>query len=165
MNPVRLAGITLVTTSLGFVAVFGYLASHFGYPKVLQGTAAEVLPAFVAGGGKMRAVWAVYAILPAGIALSAILAFPTFRRAGERMARLGRFAAITAAVAMTVGLVRWPTVNYALGRRFVAAGPEEQEHIASIFDAGNLYLGKVTGEFIDEVTLSPCSQRRLPPSQ
>jgi hypothetical protein len=53
----------------------------------------------------MRAVWVVYAILLAGIALSAILAFPLFRRADERLARLGRFAAITAAVAMTIGLV------------------------------------------------------------
>jgi hypothetical protein len=74
MNPFRLAGIALIATSLGFVAVFGYLASHFGYPDVLEGKAADVLPAFVAGGGTMRAVWVVYAILPAGIALSAILA-------------------------------------------------------------------------------------------
>ena len=154
MNPFRLAGITLVMTSLGFIAVFGYLASHFGYPEVLEGKAADVLPAFVAGGGKMRAVWAVYAILPAGIALAALLAFPLFRRAGEGLARLGRFAAITAAVAMTVGLARWPTLNYVLGRRFLAAGPVEQEHIASIFDAGNLYLGNVIGEFIGEVGLS-----------
>lgn len=97
MNPFRLAGIALIATSLGFVAVFGYLASHFGYPEVLEGKAADVLPAFVAGGGTMRAVWVVYAILPAGIALSAILAFPLFRRAGERLARLGRsFSSVSA---------------------------------------------------------------------
>jgi hypothetical protein len=55
---------------------------------------------------------------------------------------------------MTIGLARWPTLNYVLGRRYLAAPPAEQEQIASTFDAGNLYLGNVIGEFIGEVGLS-----------
>src|SRR5687768_11001103 len=101
MKTLRLAGITLISTSVGFMAVFTYLAAHFGYPEVLRGTAANVLPALVAGGPRMRGVWAIYAVLPAGVAVAAILTFPLFRRAGEKMARLGLVGAITAAVAMT----------------------------------------------------------------
>ena len=154
MKTFRLAGITLISTSVGFIAVFSYLAAHFGYPEVLRGTAANVLPALVAGGPTMRAVWAIYAVLPAGVVMAAILAFPLFRRAGERMARLGLVGAVTAAVAMTAGLVRWPTLNYVLGQRFIDAGASERERIAAIFDAGNLYLGTIAGEFIGELGLS-----------
>ena len=154
MKAFRLAGITLISISVGFIAVFSYLAAHFGYPEVLQGTAANVLPALVAGGPTMRAVWAIYAVLPAGVAVAAILAFPVFRRAGERMACFGLFAAITAAGAMIAGLVRWPTLNYVLGQRFIDAGASERQRIAGIFDAANLYLGTVTGEFIGELALS-----------
>ena len=49
-HPHRVAGIALIVTSLGFVAVFNYLATHFGYPDVLDGEAERVLPALVAGG-------------------------------------------------------------------------------------------------------------------
>jgi hypothetical protein len=154
MKTFRLAGITLIAVSLGFIAVFSYLAAYFGYPEVLQGTAASVLPALVAGGPRLRAVWGIYAVLPAGVAVAAILAFPMFRRAGERMARFGLFGALTAAGAMIIGLVRWPTLNYVLGQRFIVAGAGERQRIAAIFDAGNLYLGTVTGEFIGELALS-----------
>jgi len=154
MNAFRIAGITLIWTSIGFMAIFSYLAAHFGYPEVLRGTAANVLPALVAGGPAMRAAWAIYAVLPAGVAVAAILAFPLFRRADERMARLGLVGAITAAVAMTIGLVRWPTLNYVLGQRYIDAGASERARIAAIFDAGNRYLGTIAGEFIGELALS-----------
>jgi hypothetical protein len=154
MKSFRFAGITLIATSLGFVAVFSYLAAHFGYPEVLEGPAADVLPALVAGGIRMRAVWSVYAVLPAGVVLAAILAYPLFRKRGETISRLGVIAAFTSATSMTAGLMRWPTINYALGRRFVEAGADERQILASIFEAGNLYLGTLTGEFIGEVTLS-----------
>jgi hypothetical protein len=55
---------------------------------------------------------------------------------------------------MTAGLVRWPTLNYFLGQRFGDAGASERDRIAAIFDAGNLYLGTITGEFIGELGLS-----------
>jgi hypothetical protein len=150
----RLAGSTLIATSLGFVVVFDYLARHFGYPEVLEGAADRVLPALVAAGATMRGVWALYALLPSGVALAAILAFPLFRRAGDSAARLGLVAAIVATLAMTAGLMRWPTINHVLGRAFVAASADQRRVLAAVFDAGNLYLGTVTGEFIGELALS-----------
>jgi hypothetical protein len=154
MKQHRIAGLVLIATSLGFVAVFSYLAARFGYPEVLDGTAERVLPAFIAGGAPMRWIWAVYAVLPMGVALSATLAFPLFRSAGETTARLGLVAAVVSAFAMTAGLARWPTFHYALGQRFVKAGSEERQLLSTLFDALNLYLGNVTGEFIGEILLS-----------
>jgi hypothetical protein len=148
------SGLVLIGSSLGFVAVFSYLAASFGYPDVLDGSAAEVLPAFVAGGAKLRWTWAVYAALPAGLALSALLAAPLLQEGGETKARIGRAAALLAALAMTAGLIRWPTLHHALGIRFMKAGVEERQLLATLFDASNLYLGNVTGEFIGEIALS-----------
>lgn len=148
------SGLVLIASSLGFIAVFSYLAASFGYPDVLDGSAAEVLPAFVAGGAKLRWTWAVYAALPAGLALSALLAAPLLQEGGEAKARIGRAAALLAALAMTAGLIRWPTLHHALGIRFMKAGVEERQLLATLFDASNLYLGNVTGEFIGEIALS-----------
>jgi hypothetical protein len=102
----------------------------------------------------MRAVWTVYALLPVGIAVSGILVFPLLRQGGETRARFGMIAAIAAAVAMTAGLMRWPTLNYTLAQRFIAADSAERKALATLFDAGNLLLGTVTGEFIGEISLS-----------
>ena len=154
MKSLRVAGLTLIATSLGFVVVFAYLASHFGYPEVLRGSAAHVLPAFVAGGGKLRAVWCLYALLPAGIAVAARLVRPLLFAAGERVARLGSFAALLAALSMTLGLARWPTINYALGERYLVAAAPERQRLAAWFDAGNLVLGNVIGELLGELFLS-----------
>lgn len=150
----RIAGLVLVGTSSGFIAVFSYLAARFGYPEVLDGTAAEVLPALLAGGAAMRAVWAIYAALPLGIAVAAALAYPFFRPADERVARIGRGAAFATAVAMTIGLARWSTIHTVLAERFVIANAAEREQIAALFDSLNLYLGNVIGEFIGELSIS-----------
>lgn len=40
----RVAGWSLIGAAIGFTAVFAYLAQSFGYPQVLDGTAADVLP-------------------------------------------------------------------------------------------------------------------------
>jgi uncharacterized protein DUF4386 len=153
MNRLRLAGVTAIVTSLAFVAVFGYLAARFGYPEVLEGDAAHVLPALLAGGAPMRAVWIIYAVLPAGVAAAALLSYPWFRAAGASRARVGLAAALLASLAMTLGLARWPTLNDSLARAFAVADAGQRQAIAATFDAGNLYLGNVIGEFIGEVCL------------
>lgn len=121
---------------------------------MLDGEARVVLPALVSGGPTLRWVWALYAALPIGVAVSAILAFPLFRQRGETLARAGLVAALASAAAMSAGLARWPTLHHALGQRFVRAGAEEQELLSALFDAANLHLGKVTGEFIGELLLA-----------
>jgi hypothetical protein len=150
----RIAGATLVATSLGFVAVFDYLGRHLGYPEVLDGPADRVLPALVAAGSTTRGVWTLYAALPSGVAVAAIFAYPLFRRAGETTARLGLVAAIASACAMTAGLMRWPTINHVLGQAYVQSDSAQRLVLSAVFDAGNLYLGTVTGELIGELTLS-----------
>lgn len=148
---VRLGAIALAVAAVAFVGVFSWLAAAFDYPAVLDGRAADVLPALLSMGGTGRAVWAVYALLPllllpGGVAVA--LAFPA-----SGAARLGPPVATVSALAMTLGLARWSTVHWTLASAYVAAGPTERGVIAAVFDGLNLYLGNAIGEFVGELAL------------
>jgi hypothetical protein len=68
--------------------------------------------------------------------------------------RLATLFATVAAMAMMLGLMRWPTVHWELARAFDGAGPEERVLIRSFFDGLNTYLGNYIGEFLGELAFS-----------
>lgn len=151
---IRFGGFCLAAGALAFVAVFSYLAASFNYPAVLDGPANTVLPALLATGERGRLVWAIYALLPliwipAGVA--AYEALSPVRRGAMRMAEL---FAVVAAIAMMLGLMRWPAMHWHLATAFQSAAPPEQAVIASIFDGLNTYLGNYIGEFLGEFAFS-----------
>jgi hypothetical protein len=151
----RLGGLSLTLGSLGFVAVFLVLARQFHYPEVLERSAAEVLPALHAGGDGLRALWFVYAALPLTLLVGGLASMPLLERGGGRgLARLGAVAAVLAAVAMMVGLVRWPSITWTLAERWAGAGVEERAVYAAVFDASNLYLGNIFGELLGETLMA-----------
>jgi hypothetical protein len=139
---------------LAFLGVFSYLAVRFNYPDVLDGPAATVLPGLLAMGQPGRFVWALYAFLPliwlpAGVAAYEALA--PVRRGAMRLALL---FAVVAAIAMMLGLMRWPSIHWRLALAFEHAAAPEQAVIASIFDGLNTYLGNYIGEFLGELSFS-----------
>ncbi len=151
---IRFGGICLAGGALAFLGVFSYLAVRFNYPDVLDGPAATVLPSLLTMGQQGRLVWALYALLPlvwlpAGVAAYEALA--PVRRGAMRLALL---FAIVAAVAMMLGLMRWPSVHWHLAQAFEGAAAPEQAVIASIFDGLNTYLGNYIGEFLGELSFS-----------
>jgi hypothetical protein len=151
----RRAGVVLIVCSLAFVAVFAYLAKAFGYPKVLQLEADCVLPALLAGGGKLRAVWFIYAALPLGIVFAGASSAPLLARGGRWLRRIGVTAAVAAGFAMATGLLRWPTIEWQLARAWAAtARPETRHALADAFDSSNFVLGNIVGEFIGELCLA-----------
>jgi hypothetical protein len=136
------------------MAVFAYLAARFNYPDVLDGPAATVLPSLLATGQQGRLVWAVYALLPliwlpAGVAAYEALA--PVRRGPMQLALL---FAVVAALAMMLGLMRWPSVHWHLALAFGHAAPPEQRVLAAVFDGLNTYLGNYIGEFLGELSFS-----------
>jgi Domain of unknown function (DUF4386) len=147
-----LGGLCFVVGALAFVGVFSYLAANFDYPKVLDGSAADVLPKLTGGGTTMRAVWAVYAFLPLLLvpgAIGAYLACPSSR---GRMT-LALVAAAIGSFAMCLGLIRWPSIHWALAEAYAQAGPESRGSIGAVFIGLNLYLGNYIGEFLGELCL------------
>jgi len=146
-------GLSFIVGALAFVAVFSYLAAKFSYPDVLDGTAAEVLPRLRAGGATMRAVWAIYAFLPLLLVPGAVGAFFACPSSRPRMT-LALVAATLGTLAMCLGLMRWPSVHWALAGAYTQGGPEAKAALDAVFLGLNTYLGNYIGEFLGEVMLA-----------
>ncbi|MGE0867577.1 MAG: DUF4386 family protein [Kofleriaceae bacterium] len=151
----RIGGASLVIGSLGFVAVFSYLASTFGYPDVLDHPAEDVLPALSAGGSPLRTAWLIYAAIPLSLLVGGLASASLLERGGGRMlARFGVVFAVVSAIAMIIGLARWPSIQWALAERWEVATGEQRAVYAAMFDAANTYLGNIFGEYIGEMMLA-----------
>lgn len=146
-------GVSLVFGALAFVAVFSYLAANFDYPGVLDGSAADVLPRLRAGGSTMRAVWAVYAFLPLLLLPGAVATFAACPSSRRRMI-LALILASLGAFAMCLGLMRWPSIHWALAEAYAASGADAKESLSAVFLGLNLYLGNYIGEFLGEACLA-----------
>jgi hypothetical protein len=152
----RVGGLLYIGASVGFLVVFSWLASAFGYPDVLDHPAHEVLPNLLALGGTGRAMWVVYAILPlllipAAYAAEAALGGSDASR--QRLSAIGRALQTVAAIAMTIGLARWSTAQWSLAEAWGDANAFHRADMTKTFDALNLYLGNTIGEFVGELAL------------
>jgi hypothetical protein len=150
---VRIGGVSLIAGAVSFMVVFAYLAANFNYPEVLDGNAADVLPALLATGDAGRAVWALYALLPLLWLPAAVGAFHALRARSEGMMRLAILFAAVSSLAMVLGLMRWPSFHWELARAWIA-DPSIRPALNAVFDATNLYLGNYIGEFLGELSVS-----------
>jgi hypothetical protein len=145
-------GLSLVVGALAFVGVFSYLAANFDYPGILDGTAADVLPRLRGGGSAMRATWALYAALPLLLVPGAIGTYFACPSSRGRMT-VALVAASIGALAMCLGLMRWPSIHWALAEAYAQAGTETRNSLSAVFLGLNLYLGNYIGEFLGELCL------------
>jgi hypothetical protein len=150
---IRTGGLSLVVGAVAFLGVFSYLAAEFDYPDVLDGRAADVLPALLATGDAGRAVWAIYALLPLLWIPAAVGAFQALRVRSEGAMRTAMFCASLSSMAMILGLMRWPSFHWELARAW-SAEPDARPVLNAIFNAANLYLGNYVGEFLGELCVS-----------
>lgn len=146
-------GASFVIGALAFVLVFSYLAANFSYPTILDGSAAEVLPRLRDGGSVMRAIWAIYAFLPLLLVPGSVGAYFACPSSRARMT-LALILASLGALAMCLGLMRWPSINWALAEFYAQAGTESRNSLDIIFNGLNLYLGNYIGEFLGEMALA-----------
>lgn len=150
----RLGGAALLLATVLFVVVFGYLASAFGYPDVLDRPADEVLPALRALGGVGWAVWIIYGLIPLLLMPTAIGVREVADMTAPRLARLAVPLAVLSALSMMIGLLRWPTLHWSLAGAWPTADAATRAVIAARFADANLYLGNVVGEFAGELFLN-----------
>jgi hypothetical protein len=151
---VRAGGLALVIGAVAFMAVFSYLAANFNYPDVLDGSAADVLPALLATGSSGRAVWALYAFLPLIWIPAAAGAFHALRHHSEGSMRVATHFATVASLSMMLGLMRWPSIHWELARAYAAAGADQRPLFDALFLGLNRYLGNYIGEFLGEFSMS-----------
>lgn len=150
---IRIGGVSLILAAIAFMAVFSYLAAKFSYPEVLDGRAADVLPALLATGSAGRAVWAIYALLPLFWIPAAVGAFHALHARSEGAMRAAMLFAVVSSIAMTLGLMRWPSFQWELAHAW-AAEPSMRPAFDAVFNAANSYLGNYIGEFLGEFCFS-----------
>jgi Domain of unknown function (DUF4386) len=150
---IRAGGLSLIAGAVAFMGVFSWLAARFNYPEVLDGRAADVLPALLATGDTGRAVWALYAVLPLLWIPASIGAFHALREQSEGAMRAGMYFASLSSTAMILGLMRWPSFHWELARAW-AAEPAARPVLEAVFNGTNLYLGNYIGEFLGEFAIS-----------
>lgn len=150
-------GLSFIVGALAFVSVFSYLAANFDYPGILDGSAAEVLPRLHAGGSVMRATWALYAFLPLLLVPGAAGAYFACPASRGRMT-LALVAVSLGALAMCLGLMRWPSIHWILAEAYAQSGAqsgaETRSSLSAVFLGLNLYLGNYIGEFLGELCLA-----------
>jgi hypothetical protein len=151
---IHAGGWSLIAAALGFVAIFSYLAARFDYPAVLDGDASTVLPRLLSLGDAGRAVWAVYALVPLLLLPAAVGAYTALRQAAPGAMRSATLLATIAALSMTLGLARWPSIHWELARSYATADPASRTALDAVFAGLNLYLGNYIGEFIGELCLN-----------
>lgn len=154
VGTIRAGGLALVGGAIAFMGVFAYLAARFNYPDVLDGSAATVLPALLATGTSGRIAWALYAFLPLIWIPAGVGAFHALRQTGEGAMRVAmQFAGLTA-IAMMLGLMRWPSIHWELAIAYIAGSPEQRGVLDALFLGLNRYLGNYIGEFLGEMSMS-----------
>jgi hypothetical protein len=154
-NLERTGAIALMFGAAGFILIFFYLHSTFGYPEILDQGAAGVLPGLADGGSTLHRAWLLYASLPLTLLVGGIASMPLLEDGGGRgLARLGAAAASLAAVAMMIGLMRWSSIDDVLAARWPVASTDQRETYSAIFDAANRYLGNFLGELLGELALA-----------
>lgn len=151
---VGVGGIFLVGGALAFMGVFAYLAAKFNYPDVLDGRAAEVLPNLLATGPTGRAVWAIYGFLPLIWIPAGVGAFHALRRVREGSMRVAMLFAVVSAISMMLGLLRWPSIHWALAQAYASGTDPERTAIGVTFAGLNSFLGNYVGEFLGELSFS-----------
>jgi hypothetical protein len=151
---VHAGGVALICGAVAFVVVFSYLAARFSYPQILDGAAADVLPRLLATGVEGRVVWAVYGFLPLLWIPAGAGAFRALRHGNEGAMRVAMHLATVSAVAMMLGLLRWPSLHWELAEAFVSADTAGRSTIGALFAAFNSYLGNFIGEFLGELSLN-----------
>ena len=151
---IRAGGWSLILGAVAFMAVFSYLAARFDYPAVLDGPAETVLPHLLATGSTGRAVWAIYAFLPLVWIPAGVGAYLALRRSHPGSSLLALQCAVVAALAMMLGLMRWPTVHWRLAQLYATADSSQRAVLDALFDGLNTYLGNYLGEFLGELAFN-----------
>lgn len=101
----------------------------------------------------MRAIWAIYAFLPLLLIPGAVGTWFACPSSCGRMT-LALVFSILGALAMCLGLMRWPSIHWELAEAYVQAGTEARPALDAVFNSLNLYLGNYIGEFLGEMALA-----------
>ena len=115
VDSIKLGGISAIAASILFTGIFIWLMVNFNYPEILDGEAKNVLPNLISMGSTGRIVWAIYAFLPLLWLPVAVGTYNALRDTNEGMMQIAKYLLIICSIAMMLGLMRWPSIQWHLG--------------------------------------------------
>ena len=62
---------------------------------------------------------------------------------------------------MCLGLMRWPSIHWALAEAYAHSGVKAKSSLAAVVVGLNLYLGNFIGEFLADVVCRSCQTLRM----
>jgi hypothetical protein len=148
----RTAAFSLIASGLLAAVASVGLSVRFGWPDILDASAAEALPAFAEVAGTVQVLFLLQmagslVLIPGVIALHRLLA----RSRGTDAALLSVTAfGVLAPVIQSLGWVRWPLVVPALAERYLdpSTSAGAKEATAAAYDLLNAYAGGALGEHL-----------------
>lgn len=99
-------------------------------------------------------VWAIYSLLPLFWIPAGVGAFHALRDKSDGPMRVGMLFAVVSSIAMTLGLMRWPSFHWELALAWSTADASTRMDLNAVFNATNRYLGNYIGEFLGELSLN-----------
>ena len=154
IDSIKLGGISAIAASILFTGIFIWLMVNFNYPEILDGEAKNVLPNLISMGSTGRIVWAIYAFLPLLWLPVAVGTYNALRDTNEGMMQIAKYLLIICSIAMMLGLMRWPSIQWHLGLMWENADSSQQDVISTVFNGINTFFGNYIGEFLGEFCLS-----------
>jgi len=150
-NPLKTAGILLITGAVALLVPYTALTIIFDYPDVLRYDTATILTRFHEGGNALIWTWFAFAIT--GLPL-----IPAFKLIGQQfegrapLVRMATTIGVIGLIVQMIGLLRWTFVVPVLADTYVTATDDATRAAAVVgFKAVHQYGGVILGEHLGQL--------------
>ncbi len=143
-----LTAIAMIVLPVVFNLVFFGLGRSFDYPDILRKPTEHILQRFTLGGGRLIALWYVFAFTSLMAIPIAFLLAEVF--AGNPLAGASVILGSLSGLVQAMGLFRWPLLVPYLAEQYHSpdATPAQRDAVKVVFGAFHQYVGVVVGEHL-----------------
>lgn len=150
---VNVGGWSLIGFAVIFLGLQLILGWVYNYPATFHGPGKEIFPILLAGGSTLQFLLMIFALLPLLLIPASIASYYAFRDINEPGMRVGVIFATLASFALSLSLMRWPSMHFFLAQSFGAADPSQQVAIGTMFQSTDLFLGMFLAGFFSKICL------------
>jgi hypothetical protein len=150
---IRVGGWSLIAFAFLFLGIQIYLRFVVNYPDILRAPDTTALPLLASGGPHLAFVLTLLALLPLLLIPGSVGAYYAFREHNEASMRTALIFALIAVVALTLCLMRWPSLNWYIALSYTQ-DPGQRGLLSAISLALNTYLGTYLGGILASVAAS-----------
>jgi Domain of unknown function (DUF4386) len=150
-GPLRSTGLLFLAGALGFAAAATALSSSFDWPDILREPADAVLPAFVAGGTGLVALWFATAWTYGVLAVPMLLLPAALGRRDDPVLQVATWVGAASVLLSLIGFLRWVFVVPPLARAYVDGDAPTRSAVEAAWTAQHQLGGALLGEHLGQV--------------